>query len=63
MARTAPDRLLKAHVDAVKVAILGKIKGADHPVGLALVAELEVQTRKSSRSRPRMRAAGLPPKA
>ncbi|HOY78657.1 MAG TPA: Hpt domain-containing protein [Hyphomonadaceae bacterium] len=42
---TAPDRLLKAHVDAVKAAILGKIKGADHPVGLALVAELEMQTK------------------
>ncbi len=42
---TAPDRLLKAHVDAVKAAVIGKIKGADHPVGLALVAELEVQTK------------------
>lgn len=41
----APDRLLKAHVDAVKAAVLGKIKGADHPVGLALVAELENQTK------------------
>lgn len=42
---TAPDRLLKAHVDAVKAAVIGKIKGADHPVGLALVAELEAQTK------------------
>lgn len=42
---SAPDRLLKAHVDAVKAAVLGKIKGADHPVGLALVAELEAQTK------------------
>lgn len=42
---TAPDRLLKAHVDGVKAAIVGKIKGADHPVGLALVAELEAQTK------------------
>jgi hypothetical protein len=24
---------------------MGKIKGADHPVGLALVAELEAQTK------------------
>lgn len=42
---TAPDRLLKAHVDAVKAAVVGQIKGADHPVGLALVAELENQTK------------------
>jgi HPt (histidine-containing phosphotransfer) domain-containing protein len=41
----APDRLLKAHVDAVKAAVMGKIKGAEHPVGLALVAELEAQTK------------------
>jgi HPt (histidine-containing phosphotransfer) domain-containing protein len=43
---TAPDRLLKAHVDAVKAAVLGKIKGDDHPVGLALSAELEAQTKR-----------------
>lgn len=42
---TAPDRLLKAHVDAVKAAVIGKIKGLDHPVGLALTAELENQTK------------------
>lgn len=40
-----PDRLLKAHVDAVKAAVMGKIMGADHPVGLALAAELEIQTK------------------
>ncbi len=40
-----PDRLLKAHVDAVKAAVVGKIMGADHPVGLALAAELEAQTK------------------
>ncbi|MEZ6028411.1 MAG: Hpt domain-containing protein [Hyphomonadaceae bacterium] len=40
-----PDRLLKAHVDAVKAAVMGKIMGADHPVGLALTAELESQTK------------------
>lgn len=41
----APQALLKAHVDAVKAAVTGKIKGADHPVGLALATELEAQTR------------------
>jgi HPt (histidine-containing phosphotransfer) domain-containing protein len=41
----APDKLLKAHVDATKAAVLGKIMGADHPVGLQLCAELEAQTR------------------
>ncbi|MEQ1610745.1 MAG: hypothetical protein ABL956_17545 [Hyphomonadaceae bacterium] len=41
----APDRLLKAHVDAANAAVVGKIKGAEHPVGLALVAELETQTK------------------
>jgi hypothetical protein len=40
-----PDRLLKAHVDGVKAAVMGKIMGADHPVGLALAAELEAQTK------------------
>jgi len=41
----APDKLLKAHVDAVKAAVVGKITGADHPVGLALATELEAQAR------------------
>lgn len=41
----APDKLLKAHVDAVKAAVVGKITGADHPVGLALATELEAQSR------------------
>ncbi len=40
-----PDKLLKAHVDAVKAAVTGKIMGADHPVGLALANELETQTK------------------
>ncbi len=40
-----PDRLLKAHVDAVKAAVMGKIMGANHPVGLALASELETQTK------------------
>jgi hypothetical protein len=39
----APVALLKAHVDAVKAAVSGKITGADHPVGLALATELETQ--------------------
>lgn len=40
-----PDKLLKAHVDAVKAAVTGKIMGGDHPVGLALANELEAQTK------------------
>ena len=42
---TAPVSLVKAHVDAVKAAVLGKVMGANHPVGLALAAELEEQTK------------------
>ncbi len=42
---SAPLILLKAHVDAVKAAVHGKLMGADHPVGLALIAELEAQTK------------------
>ena len=41
----APIALLKAHVDAVKAAVNGKVMGADHPVGLTLAAELETQTK------------------
>lgn len=41
----APAKLLKAHVDAVKAAVTGKITGVDHPVGLALATELEAQTK------------------
>lgn len=41
----APDKLLKAHVDAVKAAVVGKIMGADHPVGLALASELEAHSK------------------
>lgn len=37
--------LLKAHVDAAKAVVNGKIMGADHPVGLALVTELEGQAK------------------
>jgi hypothetical protein len=42
---TAPETLLKAHVDGVKVMVHRKIMGANHPVGLALASELEEQTR------------------
>jgi hypothetical protein len=41
----APVALLKAHVDAVKAAVNGKVMGADHPVGLSLATELETQTK------------------
>jgi HPt (histidine-containing phosphotransfer) domain-containing protein len=41
----APGKLLKAHVDGVKVMVHSNIKGADHPVGLTLASELEEQTR------------------
>lgn len=37
--------LLKAHVDAAKAVVHGKIMGADHPMGLALATELEGQTK------------------
>lgn len=37
----APVSLLRAHVDSAKAAVHGKIMGAEHPVGLALAAELE----------------------
>jgi chemotaxis protein histidine kinase CheA len=40
-----PEVLLKAHVDAAKAAVTGKIMGADHPVGLALANELEAQVK------------------
>ena len=40
-----PEKLLKAHVDATKAAVSGKIMGADHPVGLALANELEAQVK------------------
>jgi HPt (histidine-containing phosphotransfer) domain-containing protein len=58
---TAPDRLLKAHVDAVKAAVVGQIKGADHPVGLALVAELETQTKAIIAQQTADAAAAEPP--
>jgi HPt (histidine-containing phosphotransfer) domain-containing protein len=56
---TAPVSLLKAHVDATKAAVHGKIMGANHPVGLALAAELEEQTKKLIAQQP---APDAPPK-
>jgi hypothetical protein len=41
----APVALLKAHVDAVKAAVSGKVMGANDPVGLALAGELEAKTK------------------
>lgn len=41
----APEKLLKAHVDAVKAAVIGKMKGMEHQIGLALMSELEAQTK------------------
>jgi HPt (histidine-containing phosphotransfer) domain-containing protein len=43
---TPPVSLLKAHVDAVKAAVKGKIMSADHPVAAALSNELEMQMKK-----------------
>ena len=49
----------------MKAAVVGKIKGADHPVGLALMAELETQTKAviaqqtAGRRRSRAAAEGL----
>lgn len=56
----APLALLKAHVDAVKAAVNGKVMGANHPVGLALATELETQTTQLIAQHP---APGSPPKA
>ena len=42
---TAPLKLLKAHVDGVKVMVHTKMLGASHPTALALTAELEEQTK------------------
>ncbi len=36
-----PIALLRAHVDAVRAMVSGKIKGGEHPVGTLLVNELE----------------------
>jgi HPt (histidine-containing phosphotransfer) domain-containing protein len=36
-----PVQILKAHVDAVRAIVAGKIMSAEHPVGVALANELE----------------------
>jgi hypothetical protein len=56
----APVSLLKAHVDAVKAAVSGKVMGADDPVGLALAGELEMQTKQLIAQQPTPEA---PPKS
>jgi HPt (histidine-containing phosphotransfer) domain-containing protein len=60
---SAPTHLLKAHVDAVKAAVMGKIMGANHPVGLALAAELEAHTKQIIAEQAAEQAAEAPPKA
>ncbi len=37
----SPPVLIKAHIDSIRAAIKGQIKTEDHPVGSALVKELE----------------------
>jgi hypothetical protein len=41
----APMSLIDAHIDAIKAAVRDDIKGEDHPVGQALVRELETRVR------------------
>lgn len=41
----APMPLIDAHIDAIKAAVRDDIKGEDHPVGRALIEELEAQVR------------------
>lgn len=41
----APMSLVDAHIDAIKAAVRDNIKGEDHPVGRALVQELETRVR------------------
>lgn len=41
----APMGLIDAHIDAIKAAVRDDIKGDDHPVGRALVEELERRVR------------------
>ena len=37
----APMNLIEAHIDAIKAAVRNEIKTDEHPVGRALIAELE----------------------
>jgi hypothetical protein len=41
----APMPLIDAHIDAIKAAVRDDIKAEDHPVGQALVRELETRIR------------------
>lgn len=38
---TAPMNLIDAHIDAIKAAVRNDIKTDEHPIGRALIAELE----------------------
>jgi hypothetical protein len=42
-----PMSLLRAHIDAIRAIVHGKIQTADHPVGLALAGELELKVREA----------------
>ena len=55
-----PLSILRAHVDAVKAIVNGKIMSAEHPVGLALAAELEARMLELVQS---MTPPAPPPKA
>jgi len=41
----APMTLVDAHIDAIKAAVKGRIQTDTHPVGAALVTELETQVK------------------
>jgi hypothetical protein len=41
----APLFLIDAHIDGIKAAVRGEIREVDHPVGKALLAELESRVR------------------
>jgi hypothetical protein len=42
---TAPMGLIDAHIDAIKASVKGRIQTDTHPIGLALVTELEKQVK------------------
>jgi chemotaxis protein histidine kinase CheA len=42
----APQEVLKAHINAIAAAVKQNITGSDHPIGHALLAELQDQVRK-----------------
>jgi HPt (histidine-containing phosphotransfer) domain-containing protein len=46
LGQVPPISLLRAHVDATKAAVKNKIMSTDHPVAVALTAELEAQMKK-----------------